>query len=147
MATGKPPALTSTPEWKALQSHYDTTGSSLQIRDLFSDKDRFNNLHFCLKNDKDEGDFLVDFSKNRVTKETLGLLLSLARARGVEAARDRMYRGEKINFTENRAVLHIALRNRSNTPIHVDGADVMPLVSSVAMIEWDWNFESWTIEL
>ena len=129
MATAKPPALTSTPEWKSLQSHYDKVGSTIQIRDLFNDSNRFNNLHLVLKNDREEGDFLVDYSKNRVTRDTLDLLLSLARARGVEAARDRMYRGEKINFTENRAVLHVALRNRSNTPIDVDGVDVMPLVS------------------
>ena len=130
MATSKPPALTTTPEWKALEKHFETTGSKIQIRELFNqDPERFNKLHLILGNGKGEGDFLLDFSKNRVTKETLNLLLSLAKARGVEAARDRMYAGEKINFTEDRAVLHIALRNRSNKPIKVDGEDVMPLVS------------------
>ena len=133
MATISPPGLTTIPEWKSLQSHYDKVGSKIQIRELFSqDADRFNKLHLVLKNDKNEGDFLLDFSKNRVTDATLSLLLSLAKSRGVEAARDRMYKGDKINFTENRAVLHIALRNRSNTPIHVDGEDVMPLVSYIA---------------
>lgn len=130
MAASKPAALTTTPEWKALKKHFETTGSKIQIRELFTrDPERFNKLHLILGNDLGEGDFLLDFSKNRVTKETLDLLLSLAKARGVEAARDRMYAGEKINFTENRAVLHIALRNRSNKPISVDGEDVMPLVS------------------
>jgi glucose-6-phosphate isomerase len=74
---------------------------------------------------------LVDYSKNIVTEDTLKLLFDLARARGVEAARDRMFSGEKINFTENRAVLHIALRNRSNTPIMVDGKNVMEDVNAV----------------
>ena len=62
---------------------------------------------------------------------TLHFFISQARARGIEAARDKLFGGEKINFTENRAVLHIALRNRSNTPITVDGKDVMPDVNRV----------------
>nr|CAG4634666.1 EOG090X02RQ [Alona affinis] len=78
-----------------------------------------------------DGDILVDYSKNRVDEETFKLLLELAKARNVEASRDKMFAGEKINFTENRAVLHVALRNRSNTPIIVDGADVMPDVNAV----------------
>jgi len=78
-----------------------------------------------------DGEILVDYSKNRIDRTTLGLLLELVRSRKVEAARDAMFSGKKINFTENRAVLHIALRNRSNTPILVDGADVMPEVNAV----------------
>ena len=79
----------------------------------------------------EDGDILVDFSKNRLDKEALDLLLELARARKVEQARDAMFSGAKINFTENRAVLHTALRNRSNKPILVDGKDVMPDVNAV----------------
>ena len=76
------------------------------------------------------GDLLVDYSKHLVTDETLRLLRALARARDVEGLRDRMFAGEKINVTENRAVLHVALRNRSNRPIVVDGRDVMPDVNA-----------------
>lgn len=76
-------------------------------------------------------DVLVDFSKNIITKDTLKLLLQLAEECGLKAAIEAMYSGAKINATENRAVLHIALRNRSNRPIMVDGADVMPEVNAV----------------
>ncbi|PIK47736.1 putative glucose-6-phosphate isomerase, partial [Apostichopus japonicus] len=81
--------------------------------------------------DTPDGPFLLDYSKNIVDEEIMGLLLNLAKSRGVEAARQKMFSGEKINFTEDRAVLHIALRNRSNTPILVDGADVTPDVNAV----------------
>jgi glucose-6-phosphate isomerase len=74
---------------------------------------------------------LVDFSKNIITSETLGLLLDLARERGVEGGRDKMFSGAKINTTEDRAVLHVALRNRSNKRICVDGTDQMPAVNAV----------------
>ena len=77
------------------------------------------------------GDLYLDYSKNRVTDETMALLLALAREAGVEAMRDAMFAGEKINVTEDRAVLHVALRNRSNRPIVVDGKDVMPEVNAV----------------
>jgi glucose-6-phosphate isomerase len=77
------------------------------------------------------GELLVDFSKNRITDETVALLVRLAEAADVAGWRERMFRGEKINHTENRAVLHVALRNRSNTPIRVDGEDVMPQVNAV----------------
>jgi glucose-6-phosphate isomerase len=73
----------------------------------------------------------VDWSKHRATGETIALLLALARQQGVEGWRDRMFAGEKINGTEGRAVLHVALRNRSNRPILVDGKDVMPDVNAV----------------
>uniref|UniRef100_A0A8C5MXP4 Glucose-6-phosphate isomerase n=1 Tax=Leptobrachium leishanense TaxID=445787 RepID=A0A8C5MXP4_9ANUR len=79
----------------------------------------------------DDGKILVDYSKNLITEDILKLLLELARSRGVEGARERMFSAQKINFTENRAVLHIALRNRSNTPILVDGKDVTPDVNAV----------------
>lgn len=76
-------------------------------------------------------DILLDYSKNRIVPETMSLLFDLARLAGVETWRDKMFRGEKINATENRAVLHVALRNRSNRPILVDGEDVMPKVNAV----------------
>jgi len=89
-------------------------------------------LHFSrvLKTPND-GEILLDFSKNRITDETFKLLLDLAKSRNVEAGRDSMFSGQKINFTEDRAVLHIALRNRSNKPIMVNGSDVMPSVNGV----------------
>ncbi|KAJ8407830.1 hypothetical protein AAFF_G00268740 [Aldrovandia affinis] len=77
----------------------------------------------------DDGDILLDYSKNLINEEVMKMLIDMAKSRGVEAAREKMFNGEKINFTEGRAVLHTALRNRSNTPIHVDGADVMPEVN------------------
>ena len=76
-------------------------------------------------------DLLMDYSKTAVNEEIVDLLLKLAHARGVEAKRDEMFAGKPINFTENRAVLHTALRNRSNTPVLVDGKDVMPEVNAV----------------
>jgi glucose-6-phosphate isomerase len=111
--------------WKALQSHYQEV-KDLHMRDLFEqDPQRF--ARFSLR----FNDFLLDFSKNRITQETLERLLELAHEADVPGWRERMFRGEKINFTEGRAVLHTALRNRSNTPVMVDGADVMPEVNQV----------------
>src|SRR5437762_12467667 len=75
-------------------------------------------------------DLLLDWSKCRINETTMALLADLANAAGVESLRDRMFAGEPINVTENRAVLHIALRNRSNRPILVDGEDVMPEVNA-----------------
>ena len=79
----------------------------------------------------DDGEVLIDYSKNRINKEVFDLLMNVAKSRNVEGGRDSMFNGEKINFTEDRAVLHIALRNRSNKPILVNGKDVMPDVNSV----------------
>lgn len=75
-----------------------------------------------------DGEILIDYSKNRITEDVWPLLLDLAKARKVTAARDAMFTGQPINITENRAVLHVALRNRGNEPILVDCNDVMPLV-------------------
>ena len=111
--------------WKALNSHFEEI-KSIHMRDLFSnDNDRFNKYHIQYE------DFLVDFSKNRITDETLNLLLSLAKEAKLEDWRDRLFSGDKINFTENRSALHIALRNRSNNPILLDGKDIMPNVNKV----------------
>ncbi|MBN4061357.1 MAG: glucose-6-phosphate isomerase [Proteobacteria bacterium] len=111
--------------WQALQTHYDSM-KDVHMRDLFAaDSTRFE--RFSLQLD----DLLLDYSKNILTDETKKLLMDVARERGVEAMRDRMYSGEAINNTENRAVLHVALRNRSNRPIKVDGKDVMPEINAV----------------
>lgn len=117
--------LTQHPSWKALTKHQEAI-SPQQMRDLFAtDPERFNK--FSLKMD----DLLLDYSKHRITEETMSLLFQIAREAKVEDWRDRMFSGEKINITENRAVLHTALRNRSNTPVKVDGIDVMPEVNAV----------------
>jgi glucose-6-phosphate isomerase len=123
--------LTSEPTWQQLQDFYDKNSSKLVIKDLFEqDPNRFKNFSLKLDTPHD-GDILLDYSKNRITAEVLKLLLALARARKLEEARDAMFAGQKINFTEDRAVLHTALRNRSNQPILVDGKDVTPDVNAV----------------
>ncbi|MFJ5445104.1 glucose-6-phosphate isomerase [Methylobacillus methanolivorans] len=116
---------TNCPVWHDLSAHYQEI-LPLQMRDMFT-KDGRRFEKFSLKS---EG-LLLDYSKHRITDETLPLLFKLARDSKVEEWRDRMFTGEKINFTENRAVLHTALRNRSNTPIYVDDKDVMPEVNRV----------------
>src|SRR5262245_22360068 len=118
-------ALTESKAWKALLKHHETV-HSLHMRELFaSDPRRFEkfSLMAC--------DLLLDYSKNRVTEETLRLLFDLARQADVKGWAEKMFSGERINVTENRAVLHIALRNRSNRPIRTDGKDVMPAVKAV----------------
>ena len=118
--------LTDTKSWKALQAHHAQV-RDVHLRTLFAeDPQRFEKHTLRL------GDLLVDYSKHRVTAETLRLLFALAREAQVEAWRDRMFAGEKLNGTEGRAVLHVALRNRSNRPILLDGKfDVMPEVNGV----------------
>ena len=119
------PHLTSLPAWQALTAHLKTV-RELHMRDLFAaDPLRFQ--RFSIRLD----DFLLDFSKNRITEETFALLLDLARQSGVEGWRERMFSGEHINCTEDRAVLHVALRNRADRPILVDGNNVMPEVDRV----------------
>ncbi|CAL7944292.1 unnamed protein product [Xylocopa violacea] len=123
--------LTAESAWTKLQQYYDASGSKIKIYDLFQQNPkRFENFSLEIPTPED-GPILLDYSKNRLTEEALQLLLQLARAREIEAARDAMFTGEKINFTENRAVLHIALRNRVNKPILVDNKDVMPDVNAV----------------
>ena len=118
-------SLTTSPEWLALKAHHARM-SHIHMRELFAqDAQRFE--RYSLRHDT----MLVDYSKNLITDETLALLFALARARGVEEWRDRMFRGDRINVTENRAVLHTALRNRSDRPVVVDGRDVMPDVRGV----------------
>ncbi|MDQ6992153.1 MAG: glucose-6-phosphate isomerase [Mariprofundus sp.] len=111
--------------WKKLALHAEVM-KQVHMRDLFAeDPDRFESFstHF--------NDMLVDYSKNIINKDTMKLLMDLARARDVSTWTERMFSGEKINSTENRAVLHTALRNRSNKPVMVEGKDVMPDVNRV----------------
>ena len=111
--------------WTSLKQHAELIDQT-SLRELFArDPGRFERYSLSSAN------VLLDYSKNRITDDTLSLLFSLARERDVEEWRDRMFRGEKINITEGRAVLHVALRNRSNRPIPVDGQDVMPGVNAV----------------
>jgi glucose-6-phosphate isomerase len=111
--------------WKALQLHHSQI-APVHMREMFAkDPQRFERFSIRFQ------DMLVDYSKNRIVPETMPLLLNLAREAQVESWRDKMFGGEKINVTENRAVLHVALRNRSNRPITVDGVDVMPQVNAV----------------
>jgi glucose-6-phosphate isomerase len=124
-AASSPTALTSSPAWAALTRHAQAM-SGVTMRDLFAqDPGRFPRFSLRLPG------MLIDFAKHRITDETLRLLQDLARSAGVTALRDKMFAGDKINFTENRAVLHVALRNRSHRAIMVDGKDVMPEVNRV----------------
>ncbi|WP_241646215.1 glucose-6-phosphate isomerase [Rosenbergiella metrosideri] len=117
---------TQTAAWKALEQHFQTINQT-DITSLFAeDPQRF--THFSTTF---EDKILVDYSKNRITQETLDKLLNLAEECDLSGAIKSMFAGEKINRTEDRAVLHIALRNRSNSPIMVDGKDVMPEVNAV----------------
>jgi glucose-6-phosphate isomerase len=119
------PKLSNSPAWLALKAHQQTIADT-HMRDLFAaDPKRFEKFSIFFN------DILFDFSKHRMTEETLRLLLNLAEEMDVKAWTEKMFNGEPINFTENRSVLHIALRNRSNRPILVNGKDVMPAVNSV----------------
>ena len=110
--------------WKALQEHQRLLAPQL-MRDLFA-QDPARGQRFTHR----LGDLTLDYSKNRVVDETMRLLRQLAREAGVEMMRDQMFSGQPINLTEGRAVLHVALRNRANRPILVDGKDVMPDVNA-----------------
>jgi len=117
--------LTASPEWKALRSHFDSV-KNLELRALFAnDPKRGERLAL------EAAGLYLDYSKNRLTDETIRLLLELAKARGVAERRDAMFKGEKINTSENRAVLHVALRAARDQRILVDGKDVVPEVHAV----------------
>ncbi|MBV8139101.1 MAG: glucose-6-phosphate isomerase [Deltaproteobacteria bacterium] len=114
-----------TAAWRALQSHYEKV-KGVELRQLFAEDPRRGETFIA------EGAGLyLDFSKNRITAETLGLLVQLAQECGVPERRDAMFRGEKINITEQRAVLHVALRAPKGVQIKVDGRDVVPEVHGV----------------
>src|SRR6476619_1328713 len=117
--------LTSSAAWKALETHQRDM-ANVHMRDLFAqDPQRFRKFSLELR------DLLFLFTDTATTEKTMQLLRDLARQADLKGWTDKMFNGEKINITENRAVLHIALRNRSNRPILVDGTDVMPEVKAV----------------
>lgn len=117
--------LTELTAWKELEKQYAETRNA-HMRDMFAKNPRrFEEFSVSA------GDLFLDYSKNRIDRKTMDLLIELAKETGVEAARDKMFAGEKINITENRAVLHTALRNRSDEPVYVDGKNVMPQIREV----------------
>jgi glucose-6-phosphate isomerase len=116
---------TTTRSWQNLSAHFQEFGRT-HMKDLFTaDPERFQRFSVRFQ------DILVDYSKNRITNETVQLLLDLAEEVGLSEAIDKMFSGDKINETEGRAVLHTALRNRDSRPVLVDGQDVMPQVNAV----------------
>lgn len=116
---------TRTASWQKLATHFEQM-KNRHMKDLFAeDPDRFAKFSIRFQN------LLVDYSKNRITEETIQLLIELANEVALKEAIEKMFTGDKINETEDRAVLHIALRNRENRPIYVDGQDVMPEVNAV----------------
>ena len=116
---------TQTQAWQALRAHHERVADT-RMRDLFGeDPERAPRFSLTL------GDLLFDYSKNRITDETLALLIALAEECGVPDWIDRMFSGDRINQTEGRAVLHTALRNRGDRRVSVDGEDVMPEVQRV----------------
>ena len=124
-AAGVDRPLTGRPAWKKLQDHFQKV-RELHLRQLFaSDQERGKRMTL-----EAEGIFL-DYSKNRITDETIQLLLQLAQESGLRQRIDAMFQGEKINRTENRAVLHVALRAPRGTTIVVDGNNVVPGVHEV----------------
>ncbi len=113
------------PAWQALWDHF-ASAKEVHMRELFEqDPDRAERYWL------EVGGLKLDYSKNRITDETLKGLIELAKQAGVQERKKAMFAGKKINETENRAVLHVALRNRTNAPIEVDGEDVMPKVNNV----------------
>lgn len=116
-----------TQAFKDLKIHYETEAKDYKLTDLIKDNERFSAMSTSFNNES----ILLDYSKNLVSKKTLTLLFDLAKQAKVKEWTTKMFSGEAINTTENRAVLHVALRNASNTPILVDGKDVMPDVNAV----------------
>ncbi len=117
--------LTGLPAWRALQDHHNAI-AAMSMREWFdADPQRYARFSLQL------GELLLDYSKNRITADTLALLVQLAREANLSARIQQLFQGDKINTTERRAVLHVALRNRSGKPMLVDGMDVMPAVNAV----------------
>jgi glucose-6-phosphate isomerase len=123
--TERTESVTDTDEWRALAAHA-VVMQDVHLRDLFAQDPRRGETMSL-----EAGDLYLDYSKHRITDETLQLLVALARRAGVEALRDAMFAGEKINVTEQRAVLHVALRAPRGEVIEVDGEDVVPAVHEV----------------
>src|SRR5689334_16939027 len=119
------PNPTTLRSWKVLAEHKREI-EGLHMRAMFeADRARFDKFSVRLD------DLLFDYSKNRITERTRALLIELAKEVNLEGAIDALFQGEKINVTEDRAVLHVALRNRDDTPVLVDGENVMPKVNAV----------------
>jgi glucose-6-phosphate isomerase len=118
------PGLTKSPIWQKLQEKASVLRNTHMRKMFAQDHARFKHFSLTFK------DILLDFSKNRIDAEAFSLLIELAKEQGLVEWRERMFRGEKINTAEDRAVLHVALRNRSNQPIYVDGEDVMPAINA-----------------
>lgn len=118
--------------WKSLQKHHQELGRSIVLKEAFAkDPQRFEKFSRTFHNEADKSETLFDFSKNFITDETLQLLCQLAREANLEELRDDMFKGDKINFTEKRAVYHVALRNTENWPLTVDGKSVVEEVNEV----------------
>jgi glucose-6-phosphate isomerase len=118
--------------WKELQEHHNTLGRNIVLKEYFQkDPKRFEKFSHKFNNTVDNTEILFDFSKNFLTQETVALLVKLAKEANVEELRDAMFRGEHINFTEDRAVYHAALRNVSGEPMKVDGKSVVEDVNAV----------------
>ncbi len=124
--------LTELPAYKKLQEHFKEV-SQLHMRRLFSvDPQRVDKYSIEYKG------LFLDYSKNRISHETIPLLCELAKEADLESWRERMFTGEKINNTEGRAVLHTALRNCTNTPIMVDGENIMPKINATNHSNRGW---------
>ncbi len=118
--------------WQQLQEHHTNLGRNIVLKEFFEkDPNRFQKFSRTFKNTADKSEILFDFSKNFVTEDTLSLLIQLAKEAGLEKLRDEMFAGEQINFTEKRAVYHVALRNVTNQPMQVGGKSVVEAVNEV----------------
>jgi glucose-6-phosphate isomerase len=118
--------------WTALVEHHNAVGRNIVVKEAFEqDPERFEKFKRVFKNPVDNSEILFDFSKNFVTSETIDLLVNLAQEADLEKKRDALFAGEKVNFTEHRAVFHPALRNVTNEPLAVDGKSVVEETNAV----------------
>ena len=116
---------TETKAWQQLKQHYEEMKTASMKKMFQEDKDRFSKFSASIEN------LVFDYSKNRINEKTIRLLLQLAEECKVKDAMEAMFNGDKINETENRSVLHVALRNFSKEPVYSEGKDVMPQVKKV----------------
>lgn len=124
--------VTESSAWKEVQEQHNSVGKSFVLKKEFeNDPERFDKFSHTFKNDADNSEILFDFSKNFINEKILESLVKVAKEQGLEDLRDKMFKGEKINFTENRAVYHAALRNVSNEKMEVDGKSVVEDVNAV----------------
>ncbi|MDR0956796.1 MAG: glucose-6-phosphate isomerase [Endomicrobium sp.] len=114
-------------QWQNLKQHYETEMKNIHLRDLFKNKNRFNKFSIC----DDNIGITFDYSKNIINYKTFKLLIDFVKALKIDEHIKKMFSGEKINWTENRAVLHTALRNKINNPVYIDGKDIMPKINVV----------------